>query len=129
MIRFSSINQSEFAVFVVTRTSFKMYTFTKPSAILRRCGETLKHWLRFLQVWPVYMTQFSRDCDNCEATYRHRFPTWFHASRYIEEAYADAEGLTVFYEVSRKEYEEFESEFRDRNLEAFENGNGTRVII
>jgi len=129
MIRFASINQSEFAVFVVSRTSFKMYTFTKPSAILRRCVETLKHWLRFLQVWPVYMTQFSRDCDCAEATYRHRFPTWFHANRYIEEAYAEAEGLTVFYEVTRKEYEEFESEFRDRTLEAFEDGNTTGVLL
>jgi hypothetical protein len=83
----------------------------------------------FLQVWPVYFEVWSRDCDLCESTSCYRFPTFWHAHRYFRGALDHAEGPMHWHQVSRKAYKNFNPTFRDRVLEAFEDGRGTHTII
>ena len=81
----------------------------------------LIHLLRFLQVWPIYFKVWSRDCDCCETTEVYKFWSFWQANKAIEASYLDAEGPVRWSRISKKEYVEHKSTFRDRVLEAYEN--------
>ena len=108
---------------------FWHHVMRKPRTLVHDWRCKLAFWSAFLQVWPVYFVERSRDCDHVEATYRHRFLTYWHAHKYMVRAYEDAEGPKSFTQVNRKAYNEFEPEWHDRMLEAFENGRGTHTSI
>jgi type I site-specific restriction endonuclease len=76
-----------------------------------------------------YYKFWSRDCDLCESTRVYTFPSKYHADDFEDEQYEWAEGPQSMEEVSKQEYMEFQPSFRDRVMEAYENGNGRCVII
>lgn len=104
--------------------SFKLSIYRK-----RYLKEKLIGWIRFLQFWPVYFIVWSRDCDCYETTHTEKFPTYYHAYKSMMEMAESAEGPFSFIRVSKKEYLEHMPEHRDHIMEAFENGNGNKVII
>jgi hypothetical protein len=85
---------------------------------------------RMLQFWPVYLEVWSRDCDMCESRHAYRFPTYWHAYRYMQDMRHNwSEGPCSFAFITRKDYENYESTSRDLILEAFEDGRGSHVTI
>jgi hypothetical protein len=77
---------------------------------------------------PVYI--WGRDCDNCESS---RI-TWIEPdlevfNQLVADVYDSAEGLTAIRVLTPEEAADFTPSFRDRNLEAFENGRGTSCIV
>lgn len=97
--------------------------------VYRSLKISLMHRLMYLRIWPVYIEFWSRDCDCAESTQAYRFPTYWHVIKFVEEYAEWAEGPFAWHMISRRDYSSHKGEFRDRALEAFENGNGTRIII
>lgn len=128
-IGFADRSNRDFLIVISIAGDFSLHVLRKPKVIAHDIVRKLAFWSLFLQVWPVYFVEWSRDCDNCEATYRHRFPTYWHAHKYMIDAYEHAEGMKSFDQITCAEYNDFKAEWLDRNLEAFENGNGTKVNI
>ena len=88
------------------------------------------HYARFLQFWPCYFESFSRDCDLCESTRRHRFWCyWIGYRKLMSYSHEYTEGPFHFRQISRREYLDFRPHWRDRIGEAFDDGNGTKVIL
>lgn len=65
---------------------------------------------------------WSRDCDMCESTNGHVIKA-SEFNEYVEDLYYNAEGPCNVTIVTVAEAEAFESSFRDRALEAFEDGH------
>lgn len=90
---------------------------------LKRLKRQIVDAVKCLRVWPVYAVYWSRDCDMCESSSAYKFPTYWHYLRFVDDAYSWAEGPFGCQIVTKKEYLQHEGYFRDRALEAFENGN------
>lgn len=87
--------------------------------------EDKKGELRYLAVWE-------RDCDMVEGT---RYYEISHEDLldFKKSTYSGAEGPMNIWEISKEEYEDKvnapDETYRDRITEAFENGNGTSVMV
>lgn len=77
----------------------------------------------------VFCSSWSRDCDNCEGSASHRFDNEKEFQLFREDFYEGAEGPCSVERITKEQYDEFEASFRDRNMEAFENGRGTSTLI
>lgn len=78
---------------------------------------------------PVYAGFWERDCDMSEGTFSRKFDNELEYQRYLVEWHKDAEGPQSSWRMTPEEFGEFESSFRDRALEAFENGRGNAVFV
>ncbi|MBD3404349.1 hypothetical protein GF420_15775 [candidate division GN15 bacterium] len=78
---------------------------------------------------PVYAGFWERDCDMAEGTFSMKFDSELEYQRFLVDFYKGAEGPQRSWRLSLEEYEEFHSYFRDRALEAYENGRGNAVIL
>jgi hypothetical protein len=78
----------------------------------RMCWATLS-----LRVWPLYAEQWSRDCDQVEATSAHKFWTGVGFKRAVLASYEHAEGPVRWTRLTRREYLSHEASFRDRRAE------------
>lgn len=78
----------------------------------------------------VYVVERSIDCDQYERTSLHEIEATPAAWKELQDmVYGDVEVSANLWIIDEEEAEEFKPESRDRILEAFENGNGTSVII
>jgi len=88
---------------------------------------------RFLDILAesggIHVIKWSRDCDCAESTSRHFFESRAEFEQWENSVYDWAEGPVSVKIVSRDEYEDFEPYFRDRVMEAYENGRGISVIL
>lgn len=88
-------------------------------------------WLeefRFNRVVHVYV--WGRDCDMCESDSVSTIPCNVIAyEKFCAGVWDGAEGPTSIYPISYEEALEFQPSFRDRALEAFENGRGNAVYV
>lgn len=74
----------------------------------------------------LYVSTWSRDCDMCEGTYRHKLEADDLFQAYIdfwEQKAEDAEGPFAVHIITKEQYDCFQSSTRDRALEAFEDGH------
>lgn len=79
----------------------------------------------------VYYYYSSTDCDMCTSA-GYGYTLGERAFReYEQDMYEGAEGPTQIEKISKEEYLENKDEhyFRDRIMEAYENGNGTSIIV
>jgi len=92
-----------------------------------------KVWLKYkLLRSKVYYYWSSTDCDLCTASGYGSTNSIKEYNRVVESMYEDAEGSTSIYIVSKEEWEDYgDHQFRsrDRILEAYENGDGRKVIL
>ncbi len=77
----------------------------------------------------IHCIVWQQDCDLYESTAAHRFDSYDDYTSFVDCLQDNAEGPYSLSIVSKEEYEDFSPSFRDRIMEAFENGNGTRVIV
>jgi len=120
-------NGWEFDIFVVSK---KKLVLCKSVKSFRYYRKLIDNAVRYLQLWPVYFEVFQRDCDLSESTRAVKFLTYFSAMKRLGEAQREwDEGPFYFHQISKKEFEEFQPTSRDRIAEAFDNGNGTRVVL
>ena len=77
----------------------------------------------------LYVEVWRRDCDMCEATSLYTFESADEFFAWRREAYKWAEGPMRISFLDPNEVEDFEPHFRDRALEAFENGRGTSIYV
>lgn len=75
------------------------------------------------------MVVWSRDCDMCESTHVSRYESIEELEQSKEEAGEWAEGPVTWTYMDPREEEDFVPGFRDRAMEAFENGRGTAVVL
>ena len=72
----------------------------------------------------LYVRVWSRDCDMCEGTSRHTIPASVMAYEQLcNYEYEYAEGPVSITIMTKEENEEYKPHFRDRALEAFEDGH------
>ena len=94
---------------------------------IQRLERRLRYWLpklaRMANPLPVYWCVDSRDCDHVRGTSAHKSPSGWHYLRERDAVYGAAEGPTSVWRMSRKEYDEFQSSWRDYGSEAHENGH------
>lgn len=87
--------------------------------VLRRLAETE----------GIFVYFWARDCDNFERSYSHKFDSYEEYQEYLDSFYNYPEGPCYHQLMTKEEYENFEEESRDRNLEAFENGNLFGAVV
>ena len=88
--------------------------------------ESVKYWTKRLShmvnPFPVYWASDSRDCDHVRATSPHRSSNGYRYVKNLDALYEGAEGPTSHWRITKTEYKEFVSSWRDYNSEAYENG-------
>lgn len=97
----------------------------------------MKHLVRWMLHQPIYYSYFSRDCDMCEtAGVNKMYGTYRKYLKMVSDFYEDAEGACSISIITADEYHEqmaYEEEngryFRDRVLEAYENGRGNSIYV
>lgn len=88
----------------------------------------LAHITECAENGQVALIVWSRDCDMCEGTYRYIVSANARdVSALCDSILDSAEGPTRFH--LQNPSAPFKATFRDRALEAFENGRGTSVIL
>ena len=75
------------------------------------------------------MEVFMRDCDMCETTHISKYSSIKEMEESMQATYEDAEGYVSFTYAHPLDAENFEPSFRDRTMEAYENGNGTSILV
>jgi len=81
---------------------------------------------------PIYYEYWSRDCDMCESA---GVDIFYGGRKAYDKAYQKAgewaEGPFSWNIITKAEYEQRKDEryFRDRIMEAYENGNGTSIYV
>lgn len=90
---------------------------------LRRMKFVIKHYV-LLQ--PIYLETFQRDCDCVEVTRYVKVANGWRLKRYYNDM--DVEGVYYDSVVSKQEYLNGSTSYRDRVMESYENGgNGYYV--
>lgn len=97
-----------------------MWDIPKPLPNIKRM---LNKWAMILRPFPVYFVVDSMDCDSVRFTSAHRASCGMSYIRQLEDIYSRAEGPTFHSRISRSDYNEFQSEWRDLGSEAFEDGH------
>ena len=79
----------------------------------------------------IYLLCTGRDCDCVDFGRVSKHETQEDADKYIDEAYEWADGPMRFREITKEQYENHDSKayHRDHIMEAYENGNGNKIII
>lgn len=77
----------------------------------------------------IYVYTWSRDCDCVESDRVDHLKSRKDFEKYCEECYLEAEGPVRVQIISREEFDGFKSSTRDRIMEAFEDGRGTRATV
>lgn len=78
---------------------------------------------------PIYVVVWSRDCDMFESTTARKFYSRWEYRNAEMHMIEWSEGPCSMNEITKQEYNEFKSTFRDRAFEAYEDGRGSNVII
>lgn len=89
--------------------------------------------LNNLRIWLDYRTQYAifsgRDCDCVSYSYPVKASSYRALYAEFLEASSDIEGPQGFSFITKAEYQQAEPQSQDHILEAFENGDGCKVII
>ncbi|MDH5523068.1 MAG: hypothetical protein OEY01_03560 [Desulfobulbaceae bacterium] len=78
---------------------------------------------------PVYVSYWFRDCDLCESSGAYKFNSFIEYKQWERDFLSDAEGPQSYSIITEEDFKEIVPFTRDRVLEAFENGHGTKVIL
>jgi hypothetical protein len=100
--------------------------FTIPMAIYRRWLSVKWHAPRLTMMTrlrPVYWASSSMDCDCVRSRWASKAANGWRYIRDIDSLYDHAEGPTSHWRITKRQYEEFESEWRDLGTEAHEDGH------
>lgn len=103
----------------------KLHEYTMPTKrqLKRRLAQK---WERFVDVTTrrtVYFYSSGMDCDGVESGHRVKYKNILVAEKEQENDYEWADGPLYFNRLTKAEYMEAESHYRDRGMEAYENGH------
>ena len=88
-----------------------------------RFVRTTRRIAMMLNPFPVYYIVDSTDCDHYRVTSAGRASCGWQYLKFRDDEFAQAEGPTSVYRVSRKVAEDFRCSERDYGAEAYERGN------
>ena len=88
-----------------------------------RFVRTTRRIAMMLNPFPVYYIVDSTDCDHYRVTSAGRASCGWQYLKFRDDEFAQAEGPTSVYRVSRKVAEDFRGSERDYGAEAYERGN------
>lgn len=114
---------------------FRRWWKHQPTVILDRYYRMQYHfseWFKKTFYGKIYYSHWSRDCDMCESA---GVSVFYGTKKMFDKAYDQAaewaDGPFSWEIISKEEYLERKGEryFRDRVMEAYENGNGTSIYV
>lgn len=96
---------------------------------IKQFFRAIREFYLSLTTETIYIYYWSRDCDMCESTTFHKIHGQKALNRFLDVSAQDAEGLQGYDTITKEEYDNSTSSFRDRVMEAYENGRGTSIYV